>query len=202
MSYYLKYLKYKNKYLELKKQIGGAQLTQDVVKNLFEKNIKYPSSNSNFVQYCFIGTPQSNKYGYNNGFFIYELKEKAKLNSSFIKIGPAKYAIKGVDKFTQSDVSDYDEKTIPNKNIPKEYNFQSTGIKIKTLGDKFEGDCDSDSDSNEDCIYEEKEEILIAQDTPYDWFQFNNSKGDVIFQGWIYNVDNKPKYYIKRNPFE
>jgi hypothetical protein len=74
MTYYLKYLKYKNKYLELKNMVGGdftsneaeldrLWLDRSINKKVF--HVTYPLF-KNYSQYCWISGPR-----YGLGFFLY-----------------------------------------------------------------------------------------------------------------------------------
>jgi len=78
MTYYSKYLKYKNKYLELKNMIGGDFNGQDqelvtlwkarsIAKKVFP--VTYSSLKENYSHYCWISGE-----GYGLGFFLYRLK--------------------------------------------------------------------------------------------------------------------------------
>jgi len=78
MTYYSKYLKYKNKYLELKNMIGG-KLTDDTVDKLWKSRptnkiheVTYDSLKDNYSHYCWI----SGK-AYGLGFFLYKIKDGA-----------------------------------------------------------------------------------------------------------------------------
>ena len=81
MTYYLKYLKYKSKYLELKNMIGGDYRgTEEVLDVLWEARKKVgkvfevtrEELKSNYSHYCWIS-------GYGLGFFLYLLKDQLPL---------------------------------------------------------------------------------------------------------------------------
>ena len=92
MSYFDKYLKYKNKYLALKDTVGGSAsdktpLTPEKVHELWkmrenimpEKNfifeVDYPGLSNFFSQYCWISPPtNSDGFDYGFGFFLYKVK--------------------------------------------------------------------------------------------------------------------------------
>ena len=82
MTYYSKYLKYKNKYLELKNMIGGDFTGDDnklnglwkarsIAKKVFP--VTYDKLKDVYSHYCWIS---GTEYGY--GFFLYRLKKDQK----------------------------------------------------------------------------------------------------------------------------
>ena len=85
MTYYSKYLKYKNKYLELKNMIGGKPLVLDDAKvNQFwvkkpkskKYTVTYESLKPYFSEYCWIGISQNvNENKKDLGFFLYTIKD-------------------------------------------------------------------------------------------------------------------------------
>lgn len=89
MSYFDKYLKYKNKYLALKDTVGGSTnsvinkpFTYDKIKILWDKHthniVDYPALAHDFSEYCWIGPPpKDNKDNsdYRAGFFLYKVKD-------------------------------------------------------------------------------------------------------------------------------
>jgi hypothetical protein len=90
MSYFDKYLKYKNKYLALKDTVGGAkkkiyELGEEEFKILFDQGIKkplnekcllykkYPHIMEDFTEYCWISPPADDKgFDYGIGLFIFK----------------------------------------------------------------------------------------------------------------------------------
>jgi hypothetical protein len=93
MTYYLKYLKYKNKYLELKNMKGAGEkpLDDDKVKKLWNESKQkhsrtayefFPDINMFFINYCWIGPPYDDDgYNYGNGFFIFYIDEKPRTSN-------------------------------------------------------------------------------------------------------------------------
>ena len=86
MSYFDKYLIYKNKYLELKNMVSGGFKKQfDIAKIdlLWQHKNKYtvtfPELVPYFSHYCWVGPPLKNdNYDYGYGFFIYKIKTNEK----------------------------------------------------------------------------------------------------------------------------
>ena len=128
MTYYLKYLKYKNKYLELKNMIAGKGPLDEVklkkiwqkreaVKKVYEvtKDVLIP----HYSQYCWVSqttkegkAPKANsKYG--GGFFLYSLKDDAKPFEGHVQHG--KYAIWYI---TENDIG---EVGIMNPPVPSSF---------------------------------------------------------------------------------
>ncbi len=176
--------------------IGGAKKLDIKIIHKFwsemeKKNKIYDIIHPKFQKYCFIGSPQSNEYGYDYGFFIYKLGINPRLDNQFIKIDE-EFAIKIVDELNSRNVLDYN-----NKLTPKDYNFKTTKEITRIILGELEEGCDSDGS---DCFLEEKKEILITKDNPYDWFEVTKDN-NIIFQGWIYKADPKPKYYIPYVPY-
>jgi hypothetical protein len=101
MTYHSKYLKYKNKYLELKNMIGGVNLNETQVESLWNErnkagkvyNVTYTELSKFFSEFCFVG-PTGNEFGPKVvGLFIYLIKDpknKPEKGYSFTK----KYAVK------------------------------------------------------------------------------------------------------------
>ena len=116
--YTQKYLKYKNKYLELKNMIGGKALNIEEIKQLWDApgrkqhNISIPALMELFEQYCWIGPPlkkvktpkkgkipkidkvqKKDKYGI--GFFLYKCKEGVTIDSKYevFSDGKDRYAV-------------------------------------------------------------------------------------------------------------
>ncbi len=103
MTYYLKYLKYKNKYLELKNMIAGkGPLNEAKLAKIWgerEKvgkvyNVDFKDLMSHYSQYCWVSQPtkeaklgkvRSNKYG--GGFFLYRLRKDAKPFGNHVQHG-------------------------------------------------------------------------------------------------------------------
>jgi hypothetical protein len=85
MSYFDKYLKYKNKYLALKDTVGGSTnsiikpFTYNVIKILWDKHthniVDYPALAHDFSEYCWIGPPPKDNSDYRAGFFLYKVKD-------------------------------------------------------------------------------------------------------------------------------
>jgi hypothetical protein len=90
MSYFDKYLKYKNKYLELKNMVsGGSEKLFGIAKIILlwiqHKNkpiplpVTFPELVPYFSHYCWVGPPFKNdNYDYGYGFFIYKIKTNEK----------------------------------------------------------------------------------------------------------------------------
>ena len=103
MTYYSKYLKYKNKYLELKNMIGGVDLNETQVESLWNERKKadkvhtvtYKDLTTYFSEFCFVG-PVEKEFGPKVvGLFIYLIKDpinRPQKGYSFTK----KYAIKRI----------------------------------------------------------------------------------------------------------
>jgi len=84
MSYFDKYLKYKNKYLALKDTVGGSTNSinkpfkyNEIIK-LWDKHthniVDYPALAHDFSEYCWIGPPPKDNR-YRAGFFLYKVKD-------------------------------------------------------------------------------------------------------------------------------
>jgi hypothetical protein len=87
MTYFDKYLKYKNKYLEIKDTIGGAKnnvlnkekkpFTYKEINKLWaihkHETVTYTTLAYDFSQYCWIGPPKNYDPRYQAGFFIYKV---------------------------------------------------------------------------------------------------------------------------------
>jgi hypothetical protein len=193
MTYYLKYLKYKNKYLELKKLIGGAKLElkkiQDLWKEMSEKKKVYKVLDDDkdiFDQYCWIGSPSSDPYGY--GFFIYSIKKPQTSNNKL-----KKFTIMG----------DYAIKILTKNNLDKVYPYgdlKGEKFNFKSFHD-IEGEeetKDQECQGNDDdkiCFPIVKTVVKIEKGTECDWFQIEDKNK---FKGWIYN--SKPAQYILYKP--
>jgi hypothetical protein len=124
MTYYLKYLKYKRKYLELKKLIGGRALDSNRISQLWhqrERNRKvypvtYPELKKlNLKEYCWVGPPEENDsdYKYGKGFFIYKMTAINTRLDGFIKLGT--YAIKMITNANIGDKTQFDTTKLPPK---------------------------------------------------------------------------------------
>jgi len=108
MTYYLKYLKYKNKYLELKNMIAGKGpldehkleviwIQRQKAEKVYEVN--YNKLMPHYSHYCWFSKPtkpgkaaKPSKSKYGDGFFLYRLHDNgAKPFEGHVKIG--KYAM-------------------------------------------------------------------------------------------------------------
>ena len=141
MTYYSKYLKYKNKYLELKNMIGGKPLVLDDAKvNQFwvkkpkskKYTVTYESLKPYFSEYCWIGQSQNdNENKKDLGFFLYKIRDEMlqkDLPADFKKFGVyAVFTIYPKDHM-QSAVK-IDKKDLP-KGIKLSYN---TNIEIPMM---------------------------------------------------------------------
>lgn len=166
MTYYLKYLKYKRKYLELKNMIGGREIDDYKVQQLYNirkgvgkvHKVTYPELvKLNLKSYCWIGPPEKKDrdYKYGNGFFIYEISKQA-INVNlpgFIKLGT--YAIKMITKENIGDITDFDINKLPQKFFENAF---KTTIELPE----------------------------IPKGTAYDWSHDENA--------WIYNNGKKTTY--------
>jgi len=98
MTYYSKYLKYKNKYLELKNMIGGYfKGNEKELDNLWNKRnsvgkvfpITYQEFKTFYSHYCWISGP-----AYGTGFFLYRLKPgQQPVNGHVKNTNDSKYAL-------------------------------------------------------------------------------------------------------------
>ena len=102
MTYYLKYLKYKNKYLELKNMVGGDFTGDDkklnelwkarsITKKVFP--VTYPKLQNAYSHYCWISGTE-----YGLGFFLYRLKKGQKPVEGEGHVQNGNYALKHVTK--------------------------------------------------------------------------------------------------------
>ena len=204
MTYYLKYLKYKNKYLELKKLIGGAKLDIQIIQKFWkemkdnEKLYKVLDDNKDiFTEYCWIGSTSSDLYDKGYGFFIYSIDKQQTKN-------------KKLDKFTK--VGDYAIKILTKKNLDKVYPYDNLKEKEKEKENKFnfvskndisgettakDMNCVENIFDDKTCYDVEETVVKIKKGTKCDWFQFEDTN-ETIFKGWIYN--SKPVQYILYKP--
>jgi hypothetical protein len=199
MTYYLKYLKYKNKYLELKKLIGGAKeklnlkKIQDLWNEMSGKKKVYKVLDDDkdiFIEYCWIGSKLSDPYDKGYGFFIYSIKKPQTKNPKLDKFEKYNdYAIKILTKDNLDKVYPYGDLKGAN------FNFES---KNDILGEEEtkEQECQGEGDE-EICFPKVKNVVKIKEGTPCDWFQFENTD-KTIFKAWIYN--SKPVQYILYKP--
>jgi hypothetical protein len=138
MTYYLKYLKYKNKYLELKNMIGGKPLDDTRVKQFWEKKPKskkypvtYESLKPYFSEYCWIGGVSQDENKKDLGFFLYTIKDdmlQKDLPADFKKFG--NYAVFTIyPKDHMQSAVKIDKKDLP-KGIKLSYN---TNIEIPMM---------------------------------------------------------------------
>jgi hypothetical protein len=111
MTYYLKYLKYKNKYLELKKLIGGDPLNRLDLHKLFTQEEKKTFDVTNdelkkyLIKYCWIGFPEEDSFTkniaihYQNGFFIFLINTIENYINEIKKLGFKIYEQKGFKSY-------------------------------------------------------------------------------------------------------
>ena len=162
MTYYSKYLKYKNKYLELKNMIGGDFSGNEVdLDNLWKVrsdenqvfDVTFDGFKDHYSQYCWIS---GQTYGL--GFFLYKLKGE-NIYTSNKKIEHVKNGKYGLWHLKKSDIG--------TPIVPLSFRWGGV-LKYKTTTElKAKGK-----------VREEK----FPLNTPFDWV---NSEG-----GWIYNYSN------------
>ena len=162
MTYYSKYLKYKNKYLELKNMIGSGTtpLTATKVSELWAERagkpgkvyqVTYPALKQHFSRYCWI-SPGNDDFNYGVGFFIYECKSTSVLD------GYNKYGNYAVKMITLDNIGQLNPITVP---VTEVLSYKTT-VDLKSVNSQ----------------------ILPKDKTEYDWSNTHN--------GWIYKTsDNK-----------
>jgi hypothetical protein len=199
MTYYLKYLKYKNKYLELKKLIGGAKkldlkTIQKLWAEMIKKNKVYEVLDNDkdiFDNYCWIGSPSSDPYDNGYGFFIYSIKKAQTGNNKLDKFEKYDgFAIKILEKKNLDRVYPYGDFNNAKFNFTSAYDI--FGEEEDTNNQECEGE-----EGNETCFSKVKNVVKIPKGTPCDWFQIV-AKDKSIFKGWICN--SEPVQYILYKP--
>ena len=198
MSYRDKYLKYKNKYLELKKMTGGdgRELDFNKVNELWEKHmpekpsdpeknkVTYDELKDYFSQYCWIGPPSNGDgYDYGMGFFIYRVSKEFEKNvalESLIK-----------DKFPYLSIY-YDTMKVMSLNEQMKIYVPLYAVWKITLNDidsnivelpSYNNPAKQNTKFQTSVPLPSKVNPIIPVPTPYWW--------DHGVNGWIYQVANK-----------